>query len=156
MDNHTLKFVDALPADVQEIVSRGHEVYEASHGVVCGYKEISILVQSSAGTSIGVLSGYTAYAEIYVDDLWVDANHRKRGLGRQILQALEERYMNMGFNNINCVTNQFQAVGFYTKCGFEIEFVRPNKHNPKLTKTFLIKHLNEDRPIQVNRTHRSG
>jgi len=148
MDNHSVAFMDALPTDVDEIVSRGHEEYETSHGIVCGYRKFSIVARSNAGAPIGVLSGYTAYAEIYVDDLWVDADYRKRGLGRGILHALEERFRNMGFDNINCVTNQFQAAGFYVKCGFEIEFVRPNKHNPKLTKTFLIKYLHEDNPSQ--------
>ena len=44
-------------------------------------------------------------------------------------------------DNINLETNAFQAVGFYKKCGFEVEFVRHNKTNPKLTKTFFIKRL---------------
>jgi len=148
MGNYTVEFMGSLPADVDATVSRGHEEYETSHGVVCGYKEFSIVARSNGGAPIGVLSGYTAYAEIYVDDLWVDVGYRKRGLGRDLLHTLEDRYRNMGFDNINCVTNQFQAAGFYKSCDFEIEFVRQNKHHPKLTKTFLIKHLHEANPRQ--------
>lgn len=29
----------------------------------------------------------------------------------------------------------------YEKCGFELEFVRKNKSNPKLTKYFFIKYF---------------
>ncbi len=147
MDDHSVTFMDSLPSEVADIVSRGHVDYEAGHGILCGFKGFAIVAQNRFGAPLGVLSGYTAYAEVYVDDLWVDADYRKRGLGRKMLQALEDRFKGLGFDNINCVTNQFQAVGFYTKCGFDIEFVRPNKHNPKLTKTFLIKYLDEDNPI---------
>ena len=71
--------------------------------------------------------------------MWVDPNYRMTGLGRTLLEALEARYKEQGYNNINLVTHQFQAVAFYLKCGFEVEFVRINKNQPKLTKTFFVK-----------------
>lgn len=46
-----------------------------------------------------------------------------------------------GYNNINLVTNAFQAPDFYKSWGYEIEFIRVNQANPKLTKTFFIKYL---------------
>ena len=42
------------------------------------------------------------------------------------------------------VTSAFQAPGFYEKCGFQAEFVRVNKKNPKLTKTFFVKFFNDE------------
>lgn len=32
---------------------------------------------------------------------------------------------------------------FYKKCGYEVEFVRKNKEEPKLTKYFLVKYFND-------------
>jgi len=58
-----------------------------------------------------------------------------------LLREIEDRFTNKGYNNINLITNQFQAAEFYKKCGFEVEFIRENKENPKLTKTFFIKYL---------------
>lgn len=61
-----------------------------------------------------------------------------------ILQALENHFRGKGFNNINLVTSAFQAPGFYEKCGFQVEFVRENMKNPKLTKTFFVKFFDDE------------
>jgi hypothetical protein len=48
-----------------------------------------------------------------------------------------------GLHNINTVSCAFQAPEFYIKCGFQVEFVRENTKNPKLTMTFLVKYFDE-------------
>ena len=35
----------------------------------------------------------------------------------------------------------FRLQSFIKKCGFEVEFVRENKKNPKLNKYFLVKYF---------------
>lgn len=139
MNGTRIEFVEHLSKDLDLRVDQGHRDYEASHGIVCDYQFFWILIRNERGETLGVLAAYTAYAEIYVDDMWVDPNYRMTGLGRTLLEALEARYKEQGYNNINLVTHQFQAVAFYLKCGFEVEFVRINKNQPKLTKTFFVK-----------------
>ena len=73
--------------------------------------------------------------------MWVSSSHRGKGYGRKLLQELVDHFEGKGFNNINLVTNAFSAPEFYKKCGFTVEFVRENKVNPKLTKTFFIKYF---------------
>ena len=58
-----------------------------------------------------------------------------------LMDAVEDYYRDSGFNNINTCTNGFQAPKFYEKCGFELEFVRKNKTNPKLDKYFYVKYF---------------
>ncbi len=142
MHRDNIEFLDELPPEVEQKVTQGHEEHETFHGVVCDYQTFSIVAHNDDGEPIGVLNAYSAYAELYVDDIWVDARHRKQGYGTRLLHALEERYEGKGYNNINLVTNGFQAAGFYEKCGYEIEFSRPNAHHPKLTKTFFVKYFN--------------
>ncbi len=141
MSDYSIEFVDVLPAATERDVARQHQAYEADHGVVCDYTPFSVMLRNRAGKTVGALSAYSAYAEIYVDDVWIDAAYRQRGLGTKLLRALEAHYNGQGFNNINLVTNRFQAAGFYEKCGFEVEFVRENKHHPKLSKIFLVKYF---------------
>ena len=78
-----------------------------------------------------------------MEDIWVDPAYRTTGLGRKMLQSLEDRFRGQGYNNINLVTSEFQAPGFYKKCGFELEFIRKNKQNPKLTKYFFVKFFDD-------------
>lgn len=147
MDNFELEHLDKLTSSTKRMVYQGHIKDESGSGVICNYKPFSIITKNSDNKTIAVLSAYTAYAEIYVDDLWVKPKYRGKNIGRKLLNNLEESFKNTGYNNINLVTNGFQAAEFYKKCDFKQEFVRENKQNPKLTKFFFIKHF--DNPIQT-------
>ena len=59
------------------------------------------------------------------------------------MKALEDRFVGKGYNNINIVTSAFKAPEFYKKCGFTVDFVRENKHHPKLTKTIFVKYFDD-------------
>ena len=88
------------------------------------------------------LSGcITCFAEVYIDDLVVKEEHRGKGIGTKLIKEVENYYKDKNFNNMNLVTNGFQAPKFYEKCGFQLEFVRENKENPKLNKYFFVKYF---------------
>lgn len=138
-----INYFEKLPSEIESMVQKGHIADESRTGIICNYKPFSLVVKNEKNETVGVLSAYTAFAEVYVDDLWVTPRHRKKGLARKLLQDLEDRFQGKGFNNINLVTSGFQAPDFYKKCGFEVEFIRENKINPKLSKTFFIKFFDE-------------
>lgn len=148
MSDYLIEQVATLSPNIQELVEQGHARYEASHGIACNYQKFSLIIKNNKKQVLGVLTAYTAFAEIYLEDIWVDEKHRNRGLGRKLIEKRESLFAGKGYNNINLVTSQFQAAEFYTKCGFEIEFVRINKHNPQLTKIFFIKYCDEKKQIQ--------
>ena len=118
--------------------------YESTHGIDVNHRRFALILTDDVGEVIGVLNAFTAFAEIYVDDMWVDSCHRGEGYGRKLLSKLEELYKGKGFNNINLCTNTFNAPEFYKKCGFELEFTRINKKNPKLTKYFFVKFFDDE------------
>jgi len=134
-------YTENLSEAAYQKMDLGLEKYELERGIQINYQKFALLLQDEAGEIYGVLNAYTAYAEVYIDDFWIDESIRGRGYGRQMLQALEDKFRNSGYNNINLVTNAFQAPEFYKKCGFQVEFVRVNKTDPRLTKTFFIKYL---------------
>jgi hypothetical protein len=53
-----------------------------------------------------------------------------------------------GYFTFNLCTSAFQAPEFYKKCGFNPEFTRENKINPKLSKTFFVKFFEEEKQNQ--------
>ena len=114
--------------------------YETEHGIACNYTPFCFVAKND-DTIVGAISGATFFAEIYIDELVVKEAYRGKGIGTELIDTVLEYYKDYGFNNINCCTNEFQAPGFYEKCGFELEFVRKNKANPKLSKYFYIKYL---------------
>jgi ribosomal protein S18 acetylase RimI-like enzyme len=122
--------------------------YEASHGIDVNYKKFAMVLTDESGNAFGVLNAFTAFSEVYIDDMWVDKFYRGKGYGRKLLQELENYFEGKGFNNINLVTNAFNAPEFYKKCGFTAEFTRENKVNPKLTKTFFIKYFENEMQAQ--------
>jgi ribosomal protein S18 acetylase RimI-like enzyme len=142
-----VNWYNKLPAKLQKQRECGAVDYETSHGISVNYNTFSIAIFEEKNL-VGVLNAYTAYAEIYIDDLWVDQQHRGQGYGRKLIELLEEKFQDKGFNNINLVTSEFQAPDFYRKCGFTQEFTRVNKQNPKLTKYSFVKFFNDENQQQ--------
>jgi ribosomal protein S18 acetylase RimI-like enzyme len=134
-----VKFVDQAPDEIEEKMRKDLVAYEASHGIDVNYRKFALILYDDSGEAIGLLNAFTAFSEIYIEDLWVDSSHRGQGHGKTMLKELEEHFKGQGFNNINLVTSQFNAPGFYKKCGFQAEFTRQNRKNPQLTKTFFVK-----------------
>lgn len=141
MNELHIEYTEDLSEAADAKMTEGHENYERENGIEINFKNFSFTLSDEKGEVFGVLSAYTAYSEIYVEDLWVDESLRQKGYGRKLLQTLEHYFDGKSYNNINLVTNEFQAPLFYKKCGYDIEFVRVNKSNSKLTKTFFIKYL---------------
>ncbi|KTC87623.1 MULTISPECIES: GNAT family N-acetyltransferase [Legionella] len=140
---YLIQFVDELDETTEKRMTKGFVDYEAQHGIDVNYRRFSLTISNEQGVIFGVINAFTAFSEIYVDDIWVDSAYRGKGYGKQLLLALENHFKDQGFNNINLVTSAFQAPEFYKKCGFIAEFTRINKKNPKLSKTFFVKFFNE-------------
>jgi len=147
VSNYKIEFVDVLPDDIEEKMRKDLIAYESSNGIDVNYRRFSIVLKNDNDV-IGVLNAFTAFSEIYIDDMWVNKSHRGKGYGKRLLQTLENHFKGKGFNNINLVTSAFQAPEFYRKCGFTAEFVRKNVKNPKLTKTFFIKYFDDEEQHQ--------
>lgn len=125
--------------ELDDLMSEGLKSYESSFGIDVNYAPFTVVISDENSRVCGAIIAYTAYAEIYIDSIWVDAAYRGKGYGKRLIQAVEDHFKGQGYNNINLVTSAFNAPGFYEKCGFTAEFTRVNKFNPKLTKTFFVK-----------------
>ncbi len=107
--------IDKISKEIDDKMQKSLTAYEASQGIVVNYKCFTLLMLDEQDEAIGVLNAYTAYAEIYIEDLWIDSPHRGKGYGTQLIHDLEQRFKNKGFNNINLVTGEVYAPGFYQK-----------------------------------------
>ncbi|MBD5527332.1 MAG: GNAT family N-acetyltransferase [Lachnospiraceae bacterium] len=130
--------------ELEKLIDEELERYETKNGVVYNHTPFSFFAKEN-DEIIGAITGFTCYSEVYIDELVVMENHRGKNIGTQLINTVEEYYKKYGFNNMNLCTNEFQAPRFYEKLGFELEFVRKNKNNPKLNKYFYVKFFDENK-----------
>lgn len=72
------------------------------------------------GAVTGGLYGATMWKWLMIDGLWVSADHRGQGLGRQLLVAAEEIALKRGCLGSWLGTFDFQARGFYEAHGYKV------------------------------------
>lgn len=132
--------VDSIDEKYLKMIDDEFNKYANKNNVVCDYVSFSFVAKENDNI-VGIITGRSYYKEIHISDLIVLEQYRNKKIGSKLIEKVEEYYKNKGFENINLTTYDFQAPKFYQKCGFEIEFMRENKQNPKLTKYFLIKHI---------------
>lgn len=67
----------------------------------------------------GVDACMTAYHILYVCTLFVEATHRRRGVGRQLMEELERRGKALGADMVRLDTFDWQGKAFYEAIGYE-------------------------------------
>lgn len=127
--------------ELDEILEREYTKEENKHNINYNYNPFCFVAYED-DIILGLISGYSYYEEVYIDDLVVVSEFRGNNIGTRLVQTVEENFKGKGFNNINLCTNGFQAPKFYEKCGYKLEFVRKNVKNSNLDKYFYVKFFN--------------
>ena len=82
---------------------------------------LDYVAKDDAGVVIGgLLSGIGYWNGLEIRILWVDEAHRNKGIGRQLLQHVENTAAAKGATIAMLDTFDFQAADFYTKNGYEL------------------------------------
>lgn len=136
----TIENVVSVDETIGTILDNEFEHYAEKNGVHCNYEEFSFLAKEG-NEVLGVITGKAYYKEVHVQDLIVVEKFRKQHIGMKLLAKVEEYAREKNVKNINLSTYAFQAPEFYKKYGFQVEFIRENKEEPKLNKLFLVKYL---------------
>ena len=119
MDNHQIKVEDKpAPEDIQTLRSGLTDFNAAQTGQRGQF--ISVFIRDDQGRIVGGAYGWTAFGWLHVDVLWLDEKIRRKGLGRQVLQATEAEAKRRGCQSAKLETFSFQALGFYQKNGYTV------------------------------------
>ena len=125
---------------IYEIIDEEFNKFAVKNGIVCNYKSFAFVAKEESKI-IGIITGNSYYKEVHISDLIVLEQYRNKHIGSKLMETVENYYKNKGYENINLTTYGFQALEFYKKCGFKVEFIRKSKGNSKLNKYYLVKYF---------------
>lgn len=87
-------------------------------------KPFAFFIKNETNAIEGGCSGYIFYGCLYVDLLWVTLSLRSQGYGSRLMEQAEALAIQNGCTFMLVNTMDFEAVGFYQKLGFFVEFER--------------------------------
>jgi ribosomal protein S18 acetylase RimI-like enzyme len=87
-------------------------------------KPFGIFIKDRDGNVLGGACGITYYGCLYVDMLWLEDKLRHRGLGSHLMAEAEKIGRSRGCTFATVNTMDWEALAFYQKLNYEIEFTR--------------------------------
>ena len=94
-----------------------------------GHTPLNIVEYDADGQIVGGILGGTYWGWMYVDILWVDENHRRKGIGSKLLQKAESEAIRRGCHHVHLDTMSWQAPEFYQKHGYGVIGILPDIPN---------------------------
>lgn len=101
----------------------------------------AFFIRDEQGKIVGGCAGDNMYGGLYVGQLWVDASLRGQGFGTKLMAAAENLAKESKCNFICVNTFDWEALAFYKKLGFYVEFERRGYDKDSIF-NFLRKDLN--------------
>ncbi|MBP9777422.1 MAG: GNAT family N-acetyltransferase [Alphaproteobacteria bacterium] len=122
--SYHLEHYDTIPKEYEEVLYRGisEEAFQAK-GLppICAF---SIFIKDQQEQVLGGASGTLFYGSLYVDSLWIDKTLRHQGWGTKLMQEAEKIGKAKGARFVTVNTMDWEALSFYQKLGYSIEFTR--------------------------------
>jgi ribosomal protein S18 acetylase RimI-like enzyme len=124
--SHSLTLeTEPKPEDVRVLEERLYEFNVQATGLADG-KLLAFFLRDRDGAAVGGVFGWTWGETGYVRYLFVPADMRNRGLGGDLMRAVEAEARARGCRQIVLETHDFQAPEFYRRLGFEIGGLVPD------------------------------
>ena len=136
----SIEFKEKLDEKLYDLIDEEFNKYAIKNGAICNYTPFNFIAKENDKV-VGIITGHSYYKEVKISDFIVLEEYRNKHIGSKLIKEVENYFINKGFENINLTTYEFQAPEFYKKCGYNLEFIRENKENPKLTKYFFVKYF---------------
>jgi ribosomal protein S18 acetylase RimI-like enzyme len=109
----------ASEADI-EAVDAGLHLYNLAAADLGAVKPLFCLARDASGRLVGGLRARSWGTAFEIQQVWVDAEHRRRGIASQLLQRIEQAARERGGTVIYLDTFSFQAPALYRRNGYEV------------------------------------
>jgi GNAT superfamily N-acetyltransferase len=128
---------DTIPKEYEEVLYHGisKEAFHAKGLLpICPF---SIFIKDQERNILGGATGTLFYGSLYVDSLWIDKTLRHQGWGTKLMCEAENMGRKQGASFITLNTMDWEALPFYQKLGYSIEFTREGYE--KESKMFMLR-----------------
>ena len=117
-----LAYYDTIPHE--EVLFRGisEEAFQAKK--LSPIRPFSVFIKDQKQNVFGGISGTTFYGSLYIDSLWIASALRHQGWGTKLMQEAEKIGKERGARFATVNTMDWEALPFYKKLGYSIEFTR--------------------------------
>jgi GNAT superfamily N-acetyltransferase len=98
-------------------IIKGLRAFNADAAGKTAHQPLTLTVRHR-GKIVGGLAAETYFGWMFVSLLWIEAKHRRAGVGRSLIERAETEARARGVNCVYLDTFSFQAPGFYQKLGY--------------------------------------
>ncbi len=132
-----LEHYTTIPKECEEILHReiSDNAFQAKG--LPPIRQFSIFIKDQKQNILGGTCGTIFYGSLYVDSLWVDKTLRHRGWGTKLMHEAEKVGRKYGASFVTLNTMDWEALPFYQKLGYSIEFTREGYE--KDSKMFMLR-----------------
>ncbi|QFU21897.1 GNAT family N-acetyltransferase [Shewanella eurypsychrophilus] len=118
---YQINFQQTLTDDEQQMLWDGIEQASRAKVGTTGRNELCFLLRDEQGKVLGGVQGNCDnFGWLWIDSLWVSESLRGKGLGQQLLQAIEGQSIELGCTHSHLTSFTYQAVDFYKQHGYSI------------------------------------
>ncbi len=102
-----------------QAVDAGLHLYNLAAADLDSVRPLACFARDAAGAVVGGLRARIWGAAVEVQQLWVDEQRRRQGIGARLLRLAERAAAERGGRVVYLDTFSFQAPEFYRRCGYE-------------------------------------
>jgi ribosomal protein S18 acetylase RimI-like enzyme len=136
----TLSVHDDVPGADAHVVDAGLGAANDAAAPLHEVRRLAAFVRAADGALIGGAVGRTWGTCCELQQLWVDAAWRRRGLGARLVRAFEQRAQQRGCVTFYLETFSFQAPSLYRGLGYE-ERLAIDGFAPGIRKFTMVREL---------------
>lgn len=132
-----LEHYTSIPKEYEEVLYHGISKRAFQAKGLSSIRPFSIFIKDQKEQVLGGASGTLFYGSLYVDSLWVDETLRNQGWGKKLMYEAEKIGREHGALFVTLNTMDWEALPFYQKLGYSIEFTREGYE--KGSKMFMLR-----------------
>lgn len=135
--SYHLERYNTIPKEYEDLLYRGISEGALQAKGLPPILSFSIFIKDQKQQVMGGVSGVSFYGSLYVDSLWIDQALRHQGWGTKLMHEAEKIAKEKNARFITLNTMDWEALPFYQKLGYSIEFIREGYD--KNSKMFILR-----------------